>query len=151
MTNLKNDLLRSALCTAVFAAVFGLIVACSKSSNPTTLPGNGGGLIRLVSHTNPIMIGLPNNLNSKQPFIASFFPAAPQQTSQIQQGFQGGGVCGNGASATGAVVNYQGATTGFIHFRFRLNPTFTIPRTPAILFLWRVAASSPKLVEASIL
>lgn len=131
MNNLKDDIRRSIVCTAVFAAVFGLIVACSKSSNPTTVTGNVGALIRLVSHTNPNMIGLPNNLNSNQPFMASFFQVAPQQTSQIQQSFQGGGVCGNGASATGALVNPSGATTGFIPLEVPVESDIHNPQDPS--------------------
>lgn len=135
MNNLKDDLRRSAVCTAVFAAVIGLVVACSKSSNPTTIMGNVGGLIRLVSHITPNMVGLPNNLNSNQPFMATFFQVAPQQTSQIQQSFQGGGVCGNPVTATGAVVNFNGATTGFIPLEVPLEADIVdihnVPLNPA--------------------
>lgn len=130
MNNLKSDLRRSAVCTAVFAAVVGLILACSKNSNPTTITGNIGGLIRLVSHTTPNMIGLPNNLNSKQPFMATFFQAAPQQTSQIQQSFQGGSC---GGDTPGAVVNFNGATTGLIPIQVPTEPDIQIPQGTARL------------------
>jgi hypothetical protein len=130
MNNLKDDVRRSVVCTAVFAAVFGLIVACSKSSNPTTITGNIGGLIRLVSHTTPNMIGLPNNLNSNQPFMATFFHAASQQASQIQQSFQGESC---GGDTQGAVVNSSGATTGLIPIQVPTEPDIQIPQgTPRL-------------------
>lgn len=120
MTDLKNDLRGSAVCTAIFAAVFGLIVSCNNGK-PTILTRNTTGLVRLVSHITPVMTGLPSNLNSTQPFMAALFQAQPQ-ASQIQQSFQGGGVCGNGASSTGALVNPSGATTGFIPFQVPIEP-----------------------------
>jgi hypothetical protein len=120
MNALKDDLRRSAICTAVFAAVFGFVVACSNG-NPTILAQGTRGLIRLVSHITPVMIGLPSNLASSQPFMATLFQAQ-QQASQIQQSFQGGGVCGNGVSATGALVNPSGAKTGFIPLQVPIEP-----------------------------
>jgi hypothetical protein len=125
MNNLKNDLRRSAVCTGVFAAIFGLIVACGKSNNPTSITGNVIGLIHLVSHTTPNMVALPNTLNASQPLLATFFQAAPQP-SQIQQSFQGQS-CGAG-DYTGSVVNYSGATTGLIPLQVPVEPAIQIPQ-----------------------
>jgi hypothetical protein len=145
MNNLKDDVRRSVVCTAVFAAVFGLIVACSKSSNPTTITGNIGGLIRLVSHTTPNMIGLPNNLNSNQPFMATFFQAASQQASQIQQSFQGES-CGGDIKGLSSIP--AGPRPVLSQFRFQLNLT---SKSLKVRPDWHVAASSPKLVAGLIL
>jgi hypothetical protein len=129
MNSVKSDLLRSAICTAVFAAIFGYMVACGDSKT-TIVTGNTGELIRLVSHTTPNMIGLPNDLNSNQPFMATFFQAAPQQTSQIQQSFQGGSC---GGDTPGAVVNFNGATTGLIPIQVPTEPDIQIPQgTPRL-------------------
>jgi hypothetical protein len=129
MNNLKSDLLRSAVCSAVFAGVFYLIAACNNKGNTTIIPRSIKGLIRLVSHTTPNMVGLPSNLNSNQPFMATFFQAT-QQPSQIQQSFQGGSC---GGDTAGAVVNSSGATTGFIPIQVPVEPDIQIPQgTPKL-------------------
>jgi hypothetical protein len=122
MNDLRRDLLRSAVCTAVFALVFGLIVSCS---NLTTTPTNISGVIHLVSHTTHNMIGLPTNLNSNQPFMASLFQISPQ-SAQIQQSFQG--YCGDDTQGIGATaVNYSGAATGFIPLLVPLDAIINVP------------------------
>lgn len=126
MDNLKIECVRSAVRTAVFALVFGLVVACSNTSNNRiTTPTKIGELIRLVSHTTPNMIGLPANLNSKQPIMASLFQVTPQ-SAQIQQSFQG--YCGYDTQGIGATaVNYGGAASGFIPLLVPLDAIIRIP------------------------
>ena len=125
MNNLKHELLRSGVRSGVFAAIFGLMVACSNTSNTITSPTNIGGLIRLVSHTTPNMIGLPANLNGNQPIVASLFQVMPQ-SAKIQQSFQG--YCGDDIGGTAATaVNYSGAATGFIPLRVPLDAMITVP------------------------
>lgn len=89
----------------------------------------GQTLIRLVSHLNPTMFASPLQLNSQRPILAAMFQSSVQ-SSQLQQSFQGGGVCGNGASATGALVNYSGAKTGFIPLQVPVEPDIHNPQNP---------------------
>ena|SRR5215467_4715266 len=79
--SMKNDLIRSSVCSAVFGAVFGFVVAC----NTNVQPRNTSEVIRLVSHTVHNMIDLPKNLNG--PFMASLFQATPQ-SAQINKVFR---------------------------------------------------------------
>jgi hypothetical protein len=115
MNNLKNDFLQSIVCTAVFAAVFGIVVACGRG-NLNMLTRNTTKSIRLVNHLTPNMVVVPNNLNPSQPFMASFFQASPQP-SQIQQSFEGqsyqAGENPVGPN-TGITFNQTNQTTGFI-------------------------------------
>jgi hypothetical protein len=104
----KNDFLHSVVCSAVFAAVFGIVVACGHGTM-NTITGSPG-LVRLINHLSPNMIGLPNSLNASRPFMATFLQTS-QQTSQIQQSFEGQSY---GAGEPGAYVNHTNATTGFI-------------------------------------
>jgi hypothetical protein len=120
MNNPKNDFFQSIVCTAVFASVFGIVVACGPGYTRVNT-----GLIRLVSHTIPNMVGMPSALDSNKPFMAAFIQVAPQP-SQIQQSFQG--YCGADTQGVGAVpVNYSGATTGFIPLLVPLDAVIQIP------------------------
>jgi len=119
--------------SAVFAAVFGFIIACSNNSTSPPQTVTGQSLTRLVSHLRPTMLALPSQLNSQGPLLAAMFQASAQ-SSQIQQSFQGGGVCGNGASATGLVVNLNGAKTGFIPLEVPVEPDIHAPQNPAVPF-----------------
>jgi hypothetical protein len=125
MSNLKNDLLRSAVCTAVFGVVFGFIVACNTSSPTLTAPKNISEMVRLVSHTVPNIIDLPKNLNGERPLMASLFQVTPQ-SAQIQQSFQSS--CGDDVGGTAAsAVNFSGAAAGFIALRVPLDAMIQVP------------------------
>jgi len=117
--SMKNDLIRSSVCSAVFGAVFGFVVAC----NTNVQPRNTSEVIRLVSHTVHNMIDLPKNLNG--PFMASLFQATPQ-SAQIQQSFQG--YCGDDTQGIGATpVNYSGSVSGFIPLLVPLDAIIQVP------------------------
>jgi len=128
----RYELVRTGVRSAVFAAVFGFIIACSNNSTTTPLVQTPPAqtVIRLVSHLNPTMFGVPSNLGSGQPILATMFQVSAQ-SSQLQQSFQGGGVCGNRASATGQIVNSSGAKTGFIPLQVPVEPDIHNPQDPA--------------------
>jgi len=119
MNSLKRDLFKSVVCTAVFATVFGLVVACSDNK-PTIVTGGSSGLPRLVSHLSPTTATLPSS-GTHAPLIAALFQTSQQQASQIQQSFQGLS-CNAFLGPTGTKVNLTGATTGFIPLQVLADP-----------------------------
>ena len=122
----KEELIRSAVRSAVFAVVFGLIISCSHNTNLVTPPTNVTGLRQLVSHITPTMIGFPANLKGGQPLLATFFQTAPQ-TSQIQQSFEG---LSCGAFQPGSEVNFSHTASGFIPIQVLGDP-FIEPGDPS--------------------
>jgi hypothetical protein len=125
---LKKELIRSAVRTAVFALIFGFIIACgnNSTSTPSLQPRTAQNtLVRLVSHLRPTMLALPSQLNTEHPILASVFQTASAQSSQLQQSFQGTSC---GSDFPGSVVNYSGATVGFIPIQVTGEPDIQIPQ-----------------------
>jgi hypothetical protein len=106
----KEHLVESVTCTAVFAVVFGLIVACGGSGSPLNRITHGSSSTgRILSHLSPTTAALPQS--SQAPLIAMAFQSSTQPAAQIQQSFQG---LSCGAFEPGSTVNWSAATTGFI-------------------------------------
>jgi hypothetical protein len=92
MNKWNSSLVQSVVCTAVFATIFSLIVACGGGKSIQAITGSSSSsMIRLFNHTRTAMVSVPAGLSGKQPFMASFFQAT--QGSQLQQSFDGQGPC----------------------------------------------------------
>jgi hypothetical protein len=92
MNGFRQSLLQSVICTAVFATIFGLIVACNgKSSSFSSNILGTSGLARLVSHTTPVNLAIPRGISSATPLMAAMFQSS--SSSQLQQTFDGQGPC----------------------------------------------------------
>jgi hypothetical protein len=85
---------RSMFCGAAFAVAFGLLMSCG--SHIAFLNPGASQVVRLVSHTKPVNLAIPFDVDSTKPFMAGFFQTPPSsQGSQPQQTFDGQGPCLN--------------------------------------------------------
>lgn len=107
----KHTLIESATCTALFAIVFGLIVSCGGGRsllNLITHASSSG--VRILSRLSPTTASIPQS-GTQAPLIAAMAFQSSQQTSTIQQSFQG---LSCDAFIPGTKVNWNGSSTGFI-------------------------------------
>lgn len=93
MRTLRSKVLQSAICGAAFAAAFTLIVSCG--SHMSFLNPGAIQVVRLVSHTMPVNLAIPSDVNGTRPMMAGFFQTPSSQGSQLQQTFDGQGPCLN--------------------------------------------------------
>jgi hypothetical protein len=91
MNKLRDSLVQSILCTAVFATVFAVIVSCG-GGNPLQSFTGSNRIVRLVNNTSPINVAVPGKLNGAEPLMAGLLQTQPQ-TSALQQSFNGQGPC----------------------------------------------------------
>jgi hypothetical protein len=90
---LWRSVLRSMLCGAAFAVVFGVVISCGGSHISFLNPGTSQ-VVRLVSHTTPVNLAVPFDAISNKPMMAGFFQVSSSSTaSQLQQTFDGQGPC----------------------------------------------------------
>src|SRR4051794_25610355 len=89
MEKFRRPLLESAVCTGVFAIVFGIVVSCGGGNSVTNDPsGLGTSIVRLFRHGNdPSQVAVPPGANNKA-FVAALFQTQGSSGSQLQQSFQ---------------------------------------------------------------
>lgn len=131
----KERLIESAACTAVFALVLGMVVSCGGGGSVLSgIMGTTSKLpvVRILSHLSPTSAALP--LSSTQPpLITMSLQSSQQQASTIQQSFQG--LSCNAFVDPLAIVNWSGASTGFIPLQVMGDP-FIVNGSPSSTVLY---------------
>lgn len=129
----KEQLIKSATCTAVFAVLYGLIVSCGGGGSLLNrITPSSSSTARILSSLSPTTAALPQS-SSRAPLLAAMVFQSSQSASTIQQSFQGVSCDASfNASAVpqpGSKVNWSGSTTGFIPIHVLGDPWIILPNS----------------------